>query len=445
MKKVAILAGALLISGVTFAQKNELKSLKKILEKTEAPDAKLLSEYKSNATAAKGFLSAASDSDKVYINFYNAITPLLEYNSAFEAAKGENSDALTKRFFSQSKLETMISSMDAVLDLEKSSGKVVHAKDIAKLKPILSTAILSYAIGLGSDKKYSEAAKALYAAYELDKKDQDNLYYASNYAITGNDFDLALKYYNELKDLKYSGEKTTYLARNIATEKEESFATTDMRNKMITFKTHDKPRDQKEPSKRGEIYKNIAVILSQQGKIEEAKKAISDAKVENPGDESLLLTEADLYLQLKDYDSYKKVVKELLEKNPNDADLVYNLGVIAFDAENFTEAEQYFRRAVAINPDYVNAYVNIAAIKFKEDKVVVDKMNALGTSSAADNKKYDTYKAQRVSTFKGLLPLLEKAYAVDPENQNVIYNLMTVYNYLEMTSKYKELKAKVKE
>ena len=31
------------------------------------------------------------------------------------------------------------------------------------------------------------------------------------------------------------------------------------------------------------------------------------------------------------------------------------------------------------------------------------------------------------------------------KNQNVIYNLMTVYNYLEMTAKYKELKAKVKE
>ena len=444
MKKVVILAGALLISGVSFAQKNELKSLKKILEKTEAPDAKQLVEYRSNATAAEGLIGTADASDKVYINFYSAITPLLEYNSASVAAKGANSDALAKRFFTQAKLEKMVSSMQAVLDLEKSSGKVVHAKDIAKLTPMLSTSILNYAIALGNDKKYTEAAKALYTAYELDKKDQDNLYFASTYAITANDYDLALKYYNELKDLKYSGEKTTYLARNIATDKEETFPTTEMRNKMITFKTHDKPRDQKEASKRGEIYKNVALILVQQGKIEEAKKAIADAKTENPGDESLMLTEADLYLQLKDFEGYKKVVNQLLEKNPNDADLVYNLGVIAFDAGQYTEAEQYFRKAVAINPDYANAYVNIAAIKFKEDKVVVDKMNALGTS-AADNKKYEAFKAERTATFKGLLPLLEKAYSIDPENQNVIYNLMTVYNYLEMTAKYKELKAKLKE
>ena len=354
MKKVVILAGALLISGVTFAQKNELKSLKKILDKTEAPDTKQLSEYKSNATAAQGFLGSANAADKVYINFYNDITPLLEYNSALELAKGENSNAIAKRFFTQAKLEAMMNSMTAVTEFEKSSGKSIHSKDVVKFTPMLSTAILNYAIALGNDKRYSEAAKALYTSYPLDKKDQDNLYYASTYAITANDYDLALKYYNELKDLKYSGEKTTFLARNIATEKEESFATKDMRNKMITFKTHDKPRDQKEVSKRGEIYKNVALILVQQGKIEEAKKAIADAKAENPGDESLMLTEADLYLQLKDYDGYKKVVNQLLERNPNDADLVYNLGVIAFEGGQTKEAEQYFRKAVAINPEYAH-------------------------------------------------------------------------------------------
>ena len=247
MKKVVILAGALLISGVSFAQKNELKSLKKILDKTETPDAKQLSEYKSNASAAKGFLGSADASDKVYINFYNDITPLLEYNSALELSKGDNSSTHAKKFFTQAKLESMVSSMNAVVDFEKSSGKSVHSKDVQKLTPMLSTAILNYAIALGNDKKYSEAAKALYTSYQLDKKDQDNLYYASTYAITANDYDLALKYYNELKDLKYSGEKTTFLARNIALDKEETFPSKDMRNKMITFKTHDKPSDQQEP------------------------------------------------------------------------------------------------------------------------------------------------------------------------------------------------------
>jgi hypothetical protein len=37
------------------------------------------------------------------------------------------------------------------------------------------------------------------------------------------------------------------------------------------------------------------------------------------------LTEANLYLETKDFDTYKKLVAQVLEKNPNDADLVFNL------------------------------------------------------------------------------------------------------------------------
>ena len=39
------------------------------------------------------------------------------------------------------------------------------------------------------------------------KKDQEKLYYAASYAVNGQDYDLALKHYEELKNLNYSGEK----------------------------------------------------------------------------------------------------------------------------------------------------------------------------------------------------------------------------------------------
>jgi uncharacterized phage protein gp47/JayE len=47
--------------------------------------------------------------------------------------------------------------------------------------------------------------------------------------------------------------------------------------------------------KRGEIYKNMALILVDAGKTEEAKKAIEEARAENPEDTSLILTQANLY------------------------------------------------------------------------------------------------------------------------------------------------------
>jgi hypothetical protein len=57
--------------------------------------------------------------------------------------------------------------------------------------------------------------------------------------------------------------------------------------------------------KRGEIYKNMALILVDAGENRRGKKAIEEARAENPEDTSLILTQANLYLQTKDYETYK--------------------------------------------------------------------------------------------------------------------------------------------
>ncbi len=149
---------------------------------------------------------------------------------------------------------------------------------------------------------------------------------------------------------------------------------------MVKMGTHEKPRTEVIPSKRGEIYKNMALILVQNGKTEEAKKAIAEARETNPEDTSLILTEANLYLETKDFDRYKKLITEVLEKNPNDADLVFNLGVISGNAKDAVDAEKYYTRAIEINPKYSNAYINLAALKLERERPIIEEMNKLGTS-----------------------------------------------------------------
>ncbi|MFV8358570.1 tetratricopeptide repeat protein, partial [Flavobacterium sp. XS1P32] len=201
------------------------------------------------------------------------------------------------------------------------------------------------------------------------------------------------------------------------------------------------PRTEAIPSKRGEIYKNIALILVQKGKTEEAKKAVSDARLANPEDTSLILTEANLYLETKDFDTYKKLVAQVLEKNPNDADLVFNLGVLSANAKNTVDAEKYYKRVIEINPQYTNAYINLAAMKLENEKVIIDEMNKLGTSTN-DMKRYDELKKNRENLFKSTIPFLEKAVELDPKNVDVNKTLLGVYSALEMTTEYKTLKAK---
>ena len=154
----------------------------------------------------------------------------------------------------------------------------------------------------------------------------------------------------------------------------------------------------------------------------------------------MIITQANLYLETKDFDTYKKLVGEALQKDPNNADLIFNLGVISANAKNPADAEKYYLKAIEINPNYTNAYLNLAALKLEAEKPIIDEMNKLGTSDK-DTKRYEVLKKQREGVFKGVIPYLKKANELDPKNEDVAKTLLGVYKALEMTAEAKALKA----
>jgi tetratricopeptide (TPR) repeat protein len=433
--KHILLASAVLVSVSSFAQKDELKKLKKIYEK-ETPSAADLADYK--ATLDKLAPLATEEGDKVYYNYYKVNSAGIEL-----ALLGPNPNpAQYAKLFSPKSITELATAYDATLEYEKKSGKKVFTddinEDVAMLKPIL----VNVAVNLGEAKKFKEASEVLYAVYLLDKKDKDKLFYAASYAVNGQDFPNALKYYNELKGLNYTGESTIFWATNKTSKKEESFATRAEREIYIKGGTHEKPRDEKGESKRSEIDKNIALILVEQGKIDEAKAAIAEARKTNPENINLILTEADLYLKVKDFDTYTRLVNEAIAKDPTNADLVYNLGVISGNANKVEDAEKYYKKALELNPKYVNAYINLAELKLRVDTKYVDEMSKLGTSEK-DNKRYDQLRALQLKNYKEVLPYLEKAVELDEANEPAKKTLLSVYGALEMTDKAKALKAKM--
>lgn len=429
-----LLASAVLVSVSSFAQKEELKKLKKIYDKEE-PSANDLTEYKANLT--KLATLATEEGDKVYYNFYKANTASIEI-----ALLGPNpTPAQLNKLFEPKAVTELATAYNATLDYEKKSGKKVFTDDINEEINVFKPMLINVAVNLGEAKKFKDASDILYAVYLLDKKDQDKLFYAASYAVNGQDFTKALAYYNELKNLNYTGESVIYWATNKTSKKEETFSTKQEREIFIKGGSHEKPRDEKGESKKGEIYKNIALILVDAGKVDEAKAAVAEARKTSPDDVSLILTEADLYLKVNDFDTYKRLVNEALEKDPKNVDLVYNLGVISGNANKLDEAEKYYKKALELNPNYINANLNLAELKLRADEKFVVEMNKLGTSEK-DNKRYEAIKIEREKNFKSILPYLEKVMELDPTNEAAIKTLLSVYNALEMTDKYKALKAK---
>ena len=437
--KHIVLTASILVSVSTFAQKEELKALKKIYAKEEIKGKDLV-EYKDLVSKVEPL--AVEESDKIYANFYKVMTPVLESLAVDKTMTPVQIQAALMKLASPKAIKDLATGLNATLDFEKKTGKKVYTDDINETITSFKPELLQAAKALGNSKKYKEASEILYSIYLLDKKDQDNLFDAASYAVNALDYDKALDYYNQLKILNYTGEGTLLWATNKASGKEETFKTKNERDIYVKSGTHEKPRDQKLPSQKGEIYKNIALILIEKGRIEEAKAAVAEARKANPNDKSLILTEAELYYKLNDFDTYTRLVNEALANDPNNVDLVYNLGVISSDGNKLEDAEKYYKRALEIDPNYFNANLNLAELKLRGDEKFVAEMNKLGTSEK-DNKRYEVLKAEREKNFKSILPYLEKAVEIKPDNDAAKRTLLSVYNALEMTDKYKALKAKM--
>lgn len=420
--KYVLLASALLISVATFAQKDQIKAAEKALKAGNAQEAITILQGAEAASAA------APDAEKAQFHFVKANAHLAL------ATKNENTDA---------NLSAAAKAYQEVLSIEKTSGKAKFSAQASTSIIDVKYKLINAAIADSKAEKHAAGAKKLYDAYLLDKKDTINLYYAASTYVNAKEYETAYNAYDELKKLNYSGKGTNFYAVNKINGEEQFFPTAKERDQMVKLGTHEKPRTEDIPSKRGEIFKNMALILVQNGKVAEAKKAVAEARAANPDDTSLVLTEANLYLDTKDYDTYKKLITEVLAQSPNDADLVFNLGVISYNAKNLVEAEKYYKRAIEIKPDYVNAYLNLAILKLDADKKLFEEIQKLGNSEK-DNKRYEVLKKQREAVFTSALPYLEKASELDGTNEEVKGTLLSVYRALEMTEKAKALKAKMK-
>lgn len=419
--RYVIIASALFLSVASFAQKNEIKAAEKALKSGKADEAITI------LNGAEYLTTNAPDVEKAQFLFVkgNAYLDLSNKEVDFD----KNIILAAKAY-------------QDLIEAEKASGKSKYSGQAAVSIAEIKAKLINSAIEDTKVEKNEVGAQKLYQAYLLEKKDTINLYYAASTYVNAKDYDTALKLYEELKVLNYSGKGTYYYAVNKVNSEEDFFNTAIERDRLVKMGTHEKPRTEAVPSKRGEIYKNIALIYVQQGKMEEAKKAVSDARKTNPDDTSLILTEANLYLETKDMETYKKLISEALAKNPNDVDLIFNLGVVSVGAKNYTEAEKFYNKVIELDPNYTNAYINMAAMKLEDEKNIIDEMNKLGTSST-DMKKYDILKKKRENLFKSTIPYLEKAVVLDPKNEDVAKTLLNVYSALEMTTEYKALKAKM--
>lgn len=417
-KKYVYLAAALLISGLTMAQKKELKDAEKAVKKGN------VAEATAALKAVEGVLDQATNDQKIQYYY-------LKSNLAYQQIeKDQNFDA---------NVDQMVASYKAIESIDKNNK---FAKQANEELGLVASKVINKAIEDNNSSNYIGATKKFKQAYDINPKDTLYLYYAASTAISSKDYPTATNYYKQLIDLGYKGNESYYTAVEKATGEVQNFGQdSKMRDVLVKQGTHTDLKLVKEESKRPEIVKNLALIYYQEGQYDQAEKAIIEARKANPDDTNLMLTQMDLYLKSNNMGKYEEIAKEALSKNPNDDLLLYNLGVTSYQAGNIEEARKYYQKAIQINPKNENAYLNMAFIKLQPDEELTNKMNSLGMS-AAENKKYEQLQKEKKAIYRDAMNDLEKVLSINPNNEEAIQTLKNIYRALEMNDKLKALEAK---
>ncbi|MGB2143880.1 MAG: tetratricopeptide repeat protein [Flavobacteriaceae bacterium] len=409
MKKYFVLAIALTLGFSVVAQKKELKTADKELDKGNFEKAAV------SLDAAEALLGSMDD--KYKSQYY-----LLR--SVFYLNNGEPDFNTIKKSMEALKLATAPAQEQGVKN------------QIQNLKAHL----VNKGTSLLQSEDYKTSSDYFESAYKLVPNDTVYLFYAASTAVNAKLYDRSLAMYEELRSLGYTGVEQNYLATNKETQVEELFGSKVLRDLSVKSKSHINPRDETTKSKFPEIIKNIALIYVQNGENEKALQAMAVARAESPDDLNLLLTEANVYYTMGDTPKFKELLEVAIQKDPMNPELQYNLGVISSETDDYEGSKKYYLKAIELKPDYINAYINLAALILGQEESILDEMNSLG-SSAADDRKYDELKAKRNQLYLDAIPYLESAFGIDPSNYQAARTLANIYSAVGDSDKYKEYKA----
>lgn len=92
---------------------------------------------------------------------------------------------------------------------------------------------------------------------------------------------------------------------------------------------------------------------------------------------------------------------------------------------NYEIAKEWY--AKSCDKNVYNSCYNISVIILDKENVIVNQMNALG-SSEAENKKYDELRKELIDTYKESLPYAEKAYSIDNSDSELKQLILNIKN-----------------
>jgi tetratricopeptide (TPR) repeat protein len=179
--------------------------------------------------------------------------------------------------------------------------------------------------------------------------------------------------------------------------------------------------------------------VKQLGDTARALDIIRQGRERFPGELSLLLEEAQLYLERGENEKLQQSLLAAIEQDPNNANLYFLLGKTYDDGGEKVIAEEYYLKAAEVNPQFFEAYYNIGAIYVNAAAEYQVQANDLPLDAT---EKYEELTKEANKNLEKAVPYLEKSLELKPDDVPTITALKEAYARLKMTDKLQQLNEK---
>lgn len=155
----------------------------------------------------------------------------------------------------------------------------------------------------------------------------------------------------------------------------------------------------------------------------------------------LVIETFNYYVNIGENEKAFEYITIAIEKNPNDPQFFVIKGTLLEELGRKQEAQKEYAKAIELQPDNFDANYSLGAFYYN---TAVDTLDwADKNIPITEFAKLDQYKKIANEYFELSLPYLEKAYAQQPKNVNVLGTLRVIYYRLQKMEEYEKIKGEL--
>ena len=181
-----------------------------------------------------------------------------------------------------------------------------------------------------------------------------------------------------------------------------------------------------------EVYDYALVCLSDLGNEEEVVKLAWEAFLKfGTSDPQYIRILINSYLSREDFSGANDLLDDALEATPNDDELLNLKGLVIESKESIYEAFPYYQRCIELNDSNASGLFNVG--RYFYNKAMETRQNS---------RLYGKKLADLVNPiYREALPYLEKSYAINPNNPELVNALRDIYYKLGEADKLQSIES----